>query len=179
MSDKYIAMLLSLAGMAITVLSFQMKEKRRLLIFQSIGTIFYLISYIFADGGVAVPLNFIFLARNFIFMNADALKKPIRYLACGLLCFACAAVFAGFVLMTDLPTASYLLSLLPIIGGIFGTVAVVNTNVNRLRALKLGDSTCWLIYNLRIGIGALGGIIGEILNIGSIIIALIRFSKKK
>lgn len=172
-------MLLSLLGMITTVFSFQMKEKKNLLIFQSIGTVFYLVSYIFADGGVAVLLNCVFLIRNLVFMNTDRLKKSVRYLSCALLCIGCVAVFVRFVLTADLPTSEYFLSFLPVIGGVFGTVAAVNTNVNRLRMLKLGDSSCWLVYNIRIGIGALGGIIGEILNISSIIIALLRFSKNK
>ena len=179
MTDEIIAMILSLIGMTITVISFQMKEKKNLLIFQSAGTVFYLVSYIFAEGGVAVWLNCIFLIRNFIYMNIDKCRKHIRFLVCGLLCLGCISVFAGFILTTDLSLSDYMWSFLPIIGGIFGTIAVVNTNVNRLRAFKLGDSMSWLSYNIHIGIGALGGIIGEVLNISSIVLALIRFSKKK
>lgn len=179
MTNEIIGMILSIIGMVITVISFQMKEKGNLLILQSAGTVFYLVSYIFAEGGVAVWLNCIFLIRNFTYMNIDKCRRQIRFLACGLLCLGCIAVLAGFILTTDLSFCDYLWSSLPIIGGIFGTIAVVNTNVNRLRVLKLGDSISWLSYNIHIGIGALGGIIGEVLNISSIALALIRFSKKK
>ena len=179
MPDKFIAMILSLVGMAIMVISFQMKGKRTLLFFQSVGTLFYLFAYMFAGGGVAVPLNIVFFIRNFIFMNIDGYKKPIRVLACALLCLACIAVYIGYVVLTDLPLSAYLLSALPIIAGVFGTFAVLNKNVNRLRVLKLGESACWIAYNLRIGIAALGGLIGETLNIISIFVALIRFSKEK
>ena len=68
-------------------------------------------------------------------------------------------------------------NLCPIIGAFFGTVALVQGDVNSLRKWKYGDSISWLAFNIHIGIGAMGGIIGEILNILSLTIGVIRYQK--
>ena len=43
---------------------------------------------------------------------------------------------------------------------------------------KYGDSISWFFFNARFGLGALGGIIGEVFNQISLAVALIRYRKK-
>ena len=179
MTNEIIGMILSLCGMFVTIFSFQAREKKGLLILQSIGTAFYLVSYIFADGGVAIWLNALFLIRNFVYIAVGDREKRSRLIACGAFYAAYFAVYIVFVLLAGKPLSDCLWSLLPIAGGLFGTAALVNVNVNRLRLLKIADSCSWLCYNSHIGLGALGGILGEIFNIFSILIALFRFSEKR
>ena len=177
MTDEQIGMILSLCGMIITVLSFQVKEKKGLLLFQTVGTGFYLISYIFSGGGIAVILNIIYVFRNFLFMYFNEKRGKRLYITCGILCFLYILSYIFFAVFVAEDLGERLWNLCPIIGAVFGTIAVVNSNVNRLRLWKYGDSCSWLLFNVRIGLGALGGIIGEVLNIISLTLGIIRYKK--
>ena len=174
MTNEQIGMILSLLGMAVTILSFQAKGKNGLLVMQTIGTALYLASYVFSDGGIAVILNVIYLARNFLFMYLKDGNKRARYITCIVLCSCYAVSYVVYTIAAGKPLDANLWNLLPIIGAFFGTIALVQTNVNRLRCWKYGDALSWLAFNGRIGLGALGGIIGEILNIISLTVGIIR-----
>ena len=178
MTDEQIGMLLSVCGMLITVFSFQLKKKPLLLLAQTVGSAFYLVSYIFSKGGIAVILNVIFILRNFLFIAVKENKKRAMLLCC-FLCLSYVVSYIGYVLFALLTLSEKLWNLLPVIGSFFGTFAVTKSNVNSLRAWKSLDSVSWLAFNLRIGLGALGGIIGEIFNLTSIGIAILRFKKEE
>lgn len=168
-------MVLSLCGMLVTVCSFQLKSKRGLLIWQTAGTCFYLVSYIFSKGGIAVYLNAIYLVRNFLFMSFDGQKGKKLYVATAILCLSYIVAYMGYVFLSGIGTAEKWWNLLPVSGAVFGTIAVTKSNVNGLRAWKTGDSLSWLAFNMHIGLGALGGILGEIFNLVSIAVGLFRF----
>lgn len=177
--NEIIGMILSICGMIITVISFQVKEKKKLLIFQTMGNIFYLVSYIFSKGGIAVYLNIIYVVRNFIFMYFDTDKCKKVYLTAGVLCLLYIVSYIIFISTTDIDVSIKIWNILPVVGAVFGTVAVTNKDVNKLRLWKYGDSASWLIFNIYIGLGALGGILGEIFNIISLTVGIIRFKKSK
>ena len=49
MNDEIIGMILSLIGMALTIISFQARSKRMLLVWQTAGSTFFMISYLFSE----------------------------------------------------------------------------------------------------------------------------------
>ena len=178
MTNEQIGMILSVCGMLVTVFSFQLKKKSLLLLAQTVGSAFYLVSYIFSKGGIAVILNVIFIIRNFLFITVKEDKKR-GMLLCSLLWASYIISYLCFILFQPLSNGEKLWNLLPVIGSFFGTFAITKTNANALRAWKSLDSLSWLAFNLRIGLGALGGIIGEIFNLTSICIAILRFKKEE
>jgi hypothetical protein len=178
MTNEQIGMILSICGMLVTVFSFQLKKKSLLLLAQTVGSAFYLVSYIFSKGGIAVLLNVIFILRNFLFIAVKE-NKERAMLLCLLLCLSYVVSYICYILFNSLTTSEKWWNLLPVIGSFFGTFAITKTNANALRAWKSLDSISWLAFNLRIGLGALGGIIGEIFNLTSIGIAILRFKKEE
>ena len=44
----------------------------------------------------------------------------------------------------------------------------------KLRQVKMADSVSWLLFNGHVGIGALGGFLGEVLNMVSMLLAIHR-----
>lgn len=178
MTNEQIGMILSVCGMLVTVFSFQLKKKVFLLVMQTIGSSFYLISYIFSNGGIAVILNVIFIFRNFLFMAVKENKKRAVTL-CVCLWIVYLISYFCYIFTHPVSAAEKLWNLLPVIGSVFGTFAVTKTDANALRAWKSLDSVSWLAFNFRIGLGALGGIIGEIFNLASIGIAILRFKKEE
>ena len=99
-----------------------------------------------------------------------------------LLCIILSSVFVisyvVYTLCAGLPPKENLWNLAPIIASLFGTVAASCTDVNKYRMWKYGDSYFWLFFNARFGLGALGGIIGEVFNQISLTVGIIRFRKK-
>ncbi len=178
-TEKIIAMVLSIAGMLVTVVSFQTRKKRTLLLFQTGGTALYLVSYFFSEGGIAVALNVVYLVRNVLFMAFHDKSKTLMRCTAACLCVSYVGIYAVYAAVIETQVSVILWYLLPVAGALFGTCAVVCGNVNALRAWKMGDSACWLAYNIHIGLGALGGILGEILNLISQTVGILRFRAKE
>lgn len=157
----------SIIGMALTIVSFQMKTRKQIILLQTAGSVFFLLSYLLLESWSAVYLNVVFLIRNIVFYFSKD-KKWAQHKA-WLALLLCAVVAAGAIGFRSW------LDLLPIVGSVFGTVAMYMQNENMLRLLKLGDSPCWLIYNCTVP--STGGIICEIFNIISIVVGLIRYKE--
>lgn len=172
-------MILSLCGMSVNIFSFQVKNKIPLLILQTVGSTLFMISYLFSGGGIGFFLNILMLTRNFVFMLLDGKRGKPVFISAILLCISYVALYITYTALAKEPLINNLFNLLPIIAAFFGTVSFANSNVNRLRMWKYGDSLCWLAYNTTIGIGALGGILGEILNLISLTVGIIRFREKR
>lgn len=157
----------SVIGMILTIASFQMKTRKQIISFQFAGSAFYLISFLLLQSWTGVCLNIVFLIRNFVcYFGKDKAWAQHKIWLPVLLIGVIAAGMIGYRSLWDL---------LPVVGSVFGTVAMYMKNENMLRLLKLGDSPCWLIYNCTVP--SVGGIIGEVFNITSIIVGLIRYKK--
>ena len=177
MTNEIIAMIISIVAMIVTIASFQFKDKKQLLMLQSIGSALFLVSFAFSGSGIAVILNIIYIIRNLTVMNMNTEgKKGIA--VCVILCTAYVAAYIGTILAEG-ASAESLWNILPVMGACFGTVGFVNNNPSKLRLWKMGDSLAWLGFNIYVGIGALGGIIGEVLNISSNVISIFRFRERK
>ncbi len=178
--NEIIGMTLSLIGMVFNISSFQFRKKITVLIVQTIGASVFMVSYFFSGGGIGMVLNGICIFRNLLLMKiGDKKGKPLLLCSGGL----CVAYVIGVCVYTlafipDASTADKLWNLLPLIGCFIGTVALSFTNLNLFRAVRIGESCCWLAYNVNIGLGALGGIFTEIFSLCSIVIGLIRFRGK-
>ena len=160
--------ILSLIAMFLTMASFQMKTRKQIIIMQTLGSGLFMISYLFLESWSAVYLNGIFLVRNTIFyFGKDKKWAQHKLWLPVMMCAVVAAGLAGFRSWWDL---------LPVVGSVIGTVAMYMTSENTLRALKLCESPCWLVYNCTVP--STGGIICEACNIVSIVVGLIRFRKK-
>lgn len=180
MDPKIIGMIFSLLGMAVTVISFQADKKRLFLLLQTVGNTFYLLSYTFNGGDIGIFINIIYVIRNLLFafvLNEES-KKQKLISALGV-SGALIITYATFILVSPISLTERIWNAVPIIGSLFGTAAVTCKSSNTIRLWKYGDSLSWLSYNAHIGIGALGGIIGECLNLVSLTIGIIRYKKKK
>ena len=168
MTEQVLGQVFSILGMVITIVSFQMKHRKQILMMQTAGSAFFLISFLFLQSWAAVYLNIVYLARNIIFyFRNDAQWARHKVWLFVLLIAVVAAGSLGYRTPWDI---------LPIVGSIFGTVAAYMKNENMFRLFKLGDSPCWLIYN--ISVPSVGGSVCEVFNLISITIGLIRYRKK-
>jgi hypothetical protein len=177
MTEEIIAMIFSILGMLMNIIGFQVKNKKTLLLFQTIGSTMFLISFVFNASGMAVILNVIYLIRNFLYMYLDD-KPQYNRLFCIVLSSVFVISYIVYTLCANLPPVENLWNIAPIAASIFGTIAASCTDVNKYRMWKYGDSYCWLFFNARFGLGALGGVIGELFNQISLTVGIIRYRNK-
>ena len=179
MTHEQIAMVLSLVGMVVNIFSYQARKKTTILIMQSVGSSVYLASYVFSGGGMGVCLNVIYLIRNFLYTRIDGKSRKFRVGVCYALCASYLLTYAVYTTLMGLPLAANLWNVLPIIGSVFGTVATLQTVLLRFHFFKIGDCVSWFAYNCHIGLGAIGGIVGTILNSISILVAIWRIKREE
>ena len=179
MTNEHWGMIFSILGMIVNIVSFQVKNKKPLLVFQTIGNVLFLISFIFNASGIAVILNVIYVTRNFIYMKLDGKHGKPMYVTCAILCGAFILAYSVYTIFAGLDPKENLWNIVPVAASIFGTIASACVDVNKYRLWKYGDSICWLCFNARFGIGALGGVLGEILNQISLTVGIIRYRKRK
>lgn len=178
MTNEQWAMIFSILGMLVNIVSFQVKNKKPLLVFQTIGNVLFLISFVFNASGIAVILNVIYVIRNFIYLKLDGKRGKPMYVTCAILCATFIVSYTIFTLVAGLEPKENLWNLAPVAASIFGTIASACVDVNKYRLWKYGDSICWLCFNARFGLGAIGGVLGEVLNQISLTVGLIRYRKK-
>ena len=177
MTNEQIAMIFSILGMLVNIVSFQVKNKKPLLIFQTIGNVLFLISFVFNVSTIAVILNIIYIVRNFVYMRLDGQSGKPMYIACAMLSASFIVSYIAYTLIAQHDLTENLWNFMPVAASIFGTVASACVDVNKYRMWKYGDSFCWLFFNARFGIGAIGGVVGEVLNQISLTIGIIRYRK--
>ncbi len=181
MTNEIIAMIISIIAMIFIVLSFQIKNKIPLFVVQIIGMLLFMVSYFFNASGIGVIINLINLIRNVVYIFIKANNRKLERVTCICLMVAYAASYAVYTAVAGLSLADNLWNALPVIGALFGTIGTLlaSKSVNMYRAWKYGDSVCWLSFNINIGLGAIGGIICEVLTLISLTVGILRFRENK
>ncbi len=147
--------------------SIQMKEKRKLVFLQLIANLFYGIGYWILNVKTAVCMNFISVIRCIILYFTKKKKPPIIYLF----------ILISLIIIIGIITYQNLLSIIPICITILYTISTWQDDMKVIRYLFIIAAIFWIIYNLYVG--AYAAIIGNIFEIISGIIAIIRFKKKQ
>ena len=164
MLNIIIGQALSIIATIITFLSYQVNNKKQLLITQTIATSFTCIAYFFLGASSGVLLNIVCIVRNIAFYMHKDNKKANRISS---YCLAGIMVILGAISWQ----ACY--SLLIIVALAVNTVVLSYGNPQLLRKSILVTSSMILIYNCFVF--SLGGIANEGLSIVSSIIGILRF----
>ena len=174
MKREYYGTILSLIGMVLNIFAFHARKKRTLLILHTAATGFHMCSYFFSGGGMGIYLNAVFLVRSLSFLKAENKPREERKNLYYVICALCVGAYIVFVTLHRPALSDALWSLIPVIGAFFGTYAFVHADMIALRRVKMVDSVSWLLYNGHVGVGALGGFLGEVFNIAGMIHAIYR-----
>ncbi len=161
--------IISIAAMIVTVLSFQGKDRTRILLFQIIGNFLFLLSYACVQIWAPVAINVVYITRNTVYMFKNKYKVLDSVWV--------VALFSVLCVVSVLLTWSEPRDILALIGALFGSVALFMNNEKVMLAIKTGDSLCWLVYNSLTFVT--GGILCEICNLASIVIGIIRRGKRQ
>ncbi len=162
------AQIVGLAGIVCSLLSFQQKERKHVMLFQMIASALFCIQLFMVGaitGGCVDSISFI---RTAVFSQNDKkwASSPIWL-----------GVFIVAMIGTGILTWQDGWSILPIIGSVLSTVALWMKNSKHIRVISLFVGPCWLIYSLIHG--AYTGALNEVLAMTSIVIGMVRHDIKR
>lgn len=161
--------LVGFIAMALDCFAFQAKKRIRILQIQIAACVFWILQMVLLGGYTGAAMNLLAIGRAVVFMQKDkytwAKSKWTLFLTI--------AAFVSAAMMTFENS----LSLLPMVAMIILTIALYISDERKIRILSLLSIPFWFFYDFNIG--SYAGVASEIMNFTSIVIALIRYRKKK
>ena len=163
-----LAQILSILGLIAMVLSYQMKERKWLLVMQLFSNLFFAVSYYLLDAKTGAVLSLVNVFRCIVFMNRDKKWGQSRLW----LYFFLAVSLVGGILSWEGPR-----SLLIIAATLLLTVALYSDNMTFMRKIFLICPVLYIVYNILSG--SIGGIGNDVFCLISAAIAFWRFDLRK
>ena len=163
-------MIVGLAAVFFFLLSYQFPRRRAIIACNVVSRVLYILQYLLLlafEGAAmdisAIPSSFLAARKHTPFVQ----KHKV-------------AIIGGvnaFVIGIGLLVWQDWLSWVPVVGVLFETNALWMTRERDIRWLSLAAAPFWLFYNLRCG--AYGAALGNVLVMGSIVMAMMRYDRKK
>ena len=152
---------------ALVVSSFQCRTGRGIILMQVFSCLTFAVHFALLGAWTGAALNLLGVLRLVTALSFDRYPLARRlYL-----------LFFPLIWVVTAAVAESWSDLLPAIGYTLGTLAVMQSDLLRLRVLYLLAHPFWLTYNLLVG--SQGGIAVEILNIASSSLAIVRHRAKR
>ncbi len=150
-------------GIVCSVLSFQQKERRRVMLLQMTASALFCAQLFMVGAITGGCLDSISFVRTVVFSQNHKkwASSPIWLV-----------VFLVAMLVTGALTWQNAWSLLPIVGSMLSTLALWMKKPSRIRLLSLFVGPCWLVYNLING--AYTGALNELIAMTSIVVGILR-----
>ena len=175
---EIIAQIISIAAMALNVLSYQQKSKNGVVAFQLVGGFLFAVSFLMLGSYMGALLNLLGFARAIVYLCPKRLRADSVLWLYGFIALYLASYAATFLLLGTEPIAkNFIVELLPVIGMTAGHIGIYLGHARTIRYLGYISSPSWLIYN--IVTFSIGAIICEVINLVSITVGILRFDLKK
>ncbi len=162
-----ISQIVGILGLVCSLLSFQMKKRKRIMAFQMTASLLFSTQLFLLGAVTGGCLDLISFFRTIVFSQNGKKWASSRW---WLYAFIVIMIFAGVF------TWKNAWDILPIVGSVLSTIALWMKSEKRIRVISLGVGPCWLIYNLVKG--AWSGAINEVLAMTSIVIGLLRYDMR-
>ncbi len=162
-----IGQILGVIATALTFVSYQVNTKNRVLIVQTIATLFTTASYFFLDALSGLALNIVCLVRNMVFYFQQPSSKLNKL---------CACILAGIMIVLGIFSWEGWYSVFLIAALSANTIFLSLGNPQVLRKSILITSSFVLAYNCFVF--SIGGIANEALAIISSIIGIVLFYRR-
>ncbi|MGX8774753.1 MAG: YgjV family protein [Bacillota bacterium] len=151
------------------IISFQVKSNKGLFLIQSLANVFYGIQFFMLGATGGLFNMFMQIARNMLLLKIEDWKW--------LKWKGCAPLFCVPSLIYMIFTWGGPLDLLPFIAFTVGTLAFWTNSAKMFRLSELACvSPAWLLYDILTG--AYGGILTELVILGSVVVSIVRFGWK-
>ena len=167
-----IPQIIGLAAVATFLLSYQQKNRHSIILLNVTSRALYILQYILLGAYSGAVLDVIGAASSVLAgkKHTAFIKKHTRAVILGINAVILAAGI-GISILNRSP-----LDLLPMVGVLLHTGAFWISNERIIRRVSLAGSPFWFVYNF--ASRAYGSAIGDLLTMGSIMIAMIKYRKQ-
>jgi hypothetical protein len=162
-----LSQVLGVVALVTAIISVQLKEKTKLLLLQIIENSAKILALGFVGGMSGAYSETVGLLRKVWFFHTSKHHKRNRTISL--------VVFCSLAILVSILTWEGVITLLPMLAVILGTIGLWQENMFVLRYLAIVASILYATYALFVG--AYTNAVSETFMIGSIIISLIRFSR--
>lgn len=164
-----ISFVIGLAAVAMFLLSYQQKARGRIILFNVISRVLYILQYFLLGAFSGAVLDILGAISSVIAKkkNSGFVKK---HTALVFVLVNLSIIIAGVITMI---VAYDYFGVFSIVGVLLHTSAFWMEDERKIRLVSLAGSPFWLVYNFISK--AYGSVIGDALSIGSILIAILRY----
>ena len=166
----HLATILGLCAVALFVFSYQMKTRRAIIATNALSRVLYVVQYLLlgAFEGAFLDVTAFFVSLLCAQTEKGFVKKH----------FTLTVILANAVIIgVGLLSYRNPLSLLPILGVIFETLALWLRRERHIRLASLAGAPFWLFYNLKSA--AYGSAVGNVITLISLSVAIVRYDVLK
>lgn len=157
--------IVSVISIFLFIISVQFKNKKDILIIQTLSSICYMIVYFLLKAYSGATIELVEQTKNIVFIEYEKNNKDIPLLVL--------LLFIGLLIIITILTYNGLNSIMPLIIYILYFLSSYFKNPKTIRTTMILCAIIWMLYNY--SIGAYLMIIGNILEIVSAVISLIRY----
>ena len=170
-----IAQIAGLTGAGLNIMSYQMKENRRLYLFKGISGVLFALQFFLLGNLTAALLNLVNLLRAAALVSSKCKSNRLVFLLIQLMYISCCiftfgrgeVAFGGAAMAMILSVITTFIQLLE-------TCALMTRNGKRIRLAQVCViSPVWLVNNFLTG--SIGGVVTEVFGIGSVILSFLRY----
>ncbi len=176
-------------AIGVNLIAVQFNKYSTIILFKTIGSLLFVLQYIFLGAYTGMIMDIIGSIRNIIFSSN---VKNNRSNKSAVIIFSLLTAILGIttiILTWDVSEIRWtdnvkfatilmvFISILSIIAKLLSTIAYSIKSPHTIRMLNIPSCSCWLVYNLVVF--SIAGFVNEVMTICSIIIAEIRFKKPK
>ncbi len=164
----YIAQAVGFAGIIVSIISFQFKDHKKLMMLRAANELLLGIQYLLLGAYTGMAMNFIGVIRDVIF--ADMVKK-------GKNTVKARALFSGIFAVSGLFTYDGFKTIFSSGAKVVSTCLYGSSNTAVVRFGVLFTNLSWLIFDF--AVESYAGCLSDIITIISVIVAIIRIDLKK
>ncbi len=160
---KIIVQAIGIVAMALTILCYQLKQRKYILLMQYSGNLLWVVHYFLLGSTTAVVMNALNVFRGIIYSLDKKWAKSKIWIF----------VFLALSISLGIITFNEWYSILPIIGTAIATVALRINDENTLRKVYITSVPPWIVYNALAN--SLPGTISATFTLVSLVVALFRY----
>ena len=163
--NEYMIQGIGFLGVALFILSYQLRSNRALFLCQLTGCIVFCVQFLLMGaytGAISLIVN---IARNLLLLKSNAWKWAKSQVTL--------AVIIVLLLVMTIYTWAGWISVLPFASAAVTSIGYWTQNAQKIRLSQLFGSPCTLLYDILVH--SWGGAIRETISILSIIISILRF----
>lgn len=156
--------LIGFFGLAAGVLAFQFKKHNHIVLSKMTSELIFSLQYLLLGAWTAALLDFTSAIRNLLFCAMVKKGRSTKWLI---------YIFGAFVVVVGILTFNGPVSIMLIVAKLLTTISYGMKNERLLRFITLPSCVFWCVYNLYVG--SLGGAIGDITTLASLLVAVCKF----